>query len=242
MTGIYQVNRFLWGSLDWLFPPVCAGCKRVGYRWCPACQQDIRYVPEPICEICGLPIQKAGLCLSCSRSRPPYQALRSWSVFEGPIRQAIHSLKYRRNMALGDALAFHLARYVSRLDWPVDMIAAVPSGKHRLAERGYNQVALVARPMGFILKIRYIPTILRRARETPSQVGLSHEQRESNVAGAFQASPTLVSGKTILVVDDVATSGATLTACADALVKAGAKAVYGFTLARALPRHGLQIV
>jgi competence protein ComFC len=142
----------------------------------------------------------------------------------------------------GDALACHLAQSVSMLDWPVDLITAVPAGKHRLAERGYNQVALVAKPMASILKKRYMPKILSRARETRSQVGLSHEQLESNVAGAFQAAPLLVTGKTILVVDDVATSGATLAACADALVKAGAKAVYAFTLARALPRHGLQIV
>ncbi len=111
-----------------------------------------------------------------------------------------------------------------------------------MSERGYNQVALVAKPLASLLNKHYSSKILVRARETRTQVGLTPDQRKQNVAGAFRAEGLLASEKNVLVVDDVATSGATLASCAEALRIAGAKEVYALTLARALPHHGLQIV
>ncbi len=168
--------------------------------------------------------------------------MRSWGVFEGPIRQALHKLKYRRNVALGDALAQHLAEYVATLGWPVDLVIPVPLGKERMKERGYNQVGLVAMPLAAINAWRYTPRALARSRETRSQVGLTAAERKENVSGAFRAEAALVSGTTVLLMDDVATTGATLSACASALLEAGARSVYALTLARALPHHGLKIV
>ncbi len=214
----------------------------MGYRWCPECQDSIHQVPEPICKVCGAPIPSKGVCFSCRQAAPAYTALRSWAVFEGPIREALHSIKYRRNIALGDVLATQLAEFVSSLNWPVELITAVPSGRQRLAERGYNQVALVARPLAHSLKRPYESKILHRIRQTRSQVGLDREQRKANVAGAFQAESKWVSGRNILLLDDLTTTGATLSACAEALKAGGAQTIYALTLARALPRHGLQIV
>ena len=168
--------------------------------------------------------------------------MRSWVVFEGPIRLALHTLKYRRNVALGDALAQYLSEYVSKLGWRADLVAPVPLGRQRMKERGYNQVGLVAMPLAVIQGWHYLPQILVRVRETRSQVGLSAAERKENISGAFRANPDLVCGKTILLVDDVATTGATLISCADALLEAGAQTVYALTLARALPHHGLQVV
>jgi ComF family protein len=168
--------------------------------------------------------------------------MRSWLVFEGPIRHALHNLKYRRNMALGDALARPLAEYVRTLSWPVDLVVPVPLGKLRTKERGYNQIGLVAMPLAAVNQWRYTPRALARSRETRSQVGLTITERKLNVSGAFRAEAALVSGATVLLVDDVATTGATLSACAAALLDAGAKSVYALTLARALPHHGLNIV
>jgi predicted amidophosphoribosyltransferase len=101
---------------------------------------------------------------------------------------------------------------------------------------------LVARPLAALQGWRYSPRSIARVRETRSQVGLSAAERRENVTDAFSADAAQVTGKNILVMDDVATTGATLASCADALLKAGARTVYALTLARALPHHGLQIV
>jgi ComF family protein len=163
-------------------------------------------------------------------------------VFEGPIRHAIHNLKYRRNAALGDALAPHLAGYARKLGWQVDLVVPIPLGRQRMKERGYNQVGLIARPLASIQGWCYSPRVLIRTRETRSQVGLSPLERKKNIAGAFHAEPVLATGKAILLVDDVVTTGATISACSAALINAGAQSIYALTLARALPHHGFQIV
>jgi ComF family protein len=240
--GTYRLYELLWGGLDWLYPPVCGGCGRVGARWCAECQRQVTPVPDPICDICGLPVACEGLCEGCRLCLPPFAALRSWVVFEGPVRSALHRLKYRRNVALGDALARPMADFCRLLDWPVEVVVPVPLGKRRLQERGYNQVGLIAMPLAALNRWRYAPRALCRVRETKSQVGLSAVERRENMQGAFRADPRPVGGRVILLLDDVATTSATLSACAEALLSAGAKAVFALTLARALPRHGLQNV
>jgi ComF family protein len=199
-------------------------------------------VPEPVCQTCGLPLSRPGQCRNCKESVPPYKMLRSWLVFEGPIRHALHKIKYRRNVALGDALAQNLAGFVGSLGWPVDMVVPVPLGKARMKERGYNQVGLVARPLAAANHWRYVPRAVKRYRETRTQVGLTFAERKENVSGAFQGDAAKVSGATILLMDDVATTGATLAACTTALLDAGARSIYALTLARALPHHGLKSV
>jgi ComF family protein len=145
-------------------------------------------------------------------------------------------------VGLGDALAAQLTGYVVSLGWPLDVIVPVPLGGKRLRERGYNQTALIARPLALALGLDYRPVALRRTRETSSQVGLSALERRENVRDAFWADAKLVRGKTILVLDDVATTGSTLSSCAEALFSAGAKDVFALTVARALARHGLNQV
>ena len=242
MVLTYRLTQWFWVFLDWLFPPICGGCRRSGFRWCPDCQQQVKPVPEPVCQVCGLPLSRPGLCAACIDSHPPYEAKRSWVVFEGPIRLALHSLKYHRNLALGDVLARHLAEYVRSLGWRADLVVPVLLGRQRMKERGYNQAALLALPLSISQAWHYSARAVFRVRETRSQVGLSATERRENLFEAFRADPVRVSGKVILLVDDIATTGATMAACSDALVKAGAKAVYALTLARALPHHGLQIV
>jgi competence protein ComFC len=163
-------------------------------------------------------------------------------LFEGPIRNTIHSLKYRRNMALGDVLAGPLAAYARKLGWQVDLVVPVPLGKQRMKERGYNQAALLAMPVAYMQEWRYVPGSIFRIRETRSQVGLSAVERKENIADAFQADPAKVSGMAVLLIDDVTTTGATVAACSEALREAGATTIHALTLARALPHHGLQIV
>jgi len=134
---------------------------------------------------------------------------------------------------LGEALASELIDLLESLNWKVEMVIPVPLGKHRHNERGYNQAATLALPLAYAKGLAYKPSALERRQETASQVNLTKEQRAKNVQGAFWADATLVAGKNILVVDDVTTTGATMDACAQALINAGAICVYGITLARA---------
>jgi competence protein ComFC len=185
------------------------------------------------CPICGQPGQPGKVCRSCRKDPPPFQALRSFGMFQGPLREAIHILKYQKEIGIGEALSAHLINFVIAQGWSIDMVTAVPLSHKRLHERGYNQAALLARPLAYFLEVPYQSNAVERIRDTVSQVGLNAAERRTNVTGAFQSRPTMVEGKTILVIDDVTTTGATLQACAAALQAAGSTKVYGLTLARA---------
>lgn len=236
----YLMYRLLWSGLDLLFPPVCGGCGKSGSRWCDTCQKNLPKLSEPICEVCGIPLDAAGLCPDCQRVRPRFNALRSWSAFDAPVRNALHRLKYRQDVGLGDALASHLSEYVVGLNWPIDLVVPVPLGHKRMQERGYNQVGLIARPLALSMQIAYVPQALSRVRETRTQVGLTKRERHDNVRGAFRAEGKRVKDRTVLLMDDVATTGSTLSSCAEAFYAAGARDVFALTVSRALTRHGLQ--
>jgi ComF family protein len=168
--------------------------------------------------------------------------MRSWAVFDLPIQNGLHTIKYRGNTSLGEALAIQMVDFVRSLAWEVDLVIPVPLGKKRLQQRGYNQVALVAEPLAYHLDWTYRPQALRKARETRSQVGLNHSQRHENVQDAYQADPGAVKQSSILLMDDVATTGSTIAACTAALKSAGAREVYAITVARALSHHDLNRV
>jgi ComF family protein len=120
----------------------------------------------------------------------------------------------------------------SKLAWKVDLIVPLPISKGHLLQRGFNQTDLFAYPLSLSLGIPYQNKALKRIRETRSQVGLNAKERSENVSGAFKAETSHVMGKVVLVLDDVATTGSSISACANALKDAGAKRVYGLTLAR----------
>ncbi len=196
------------------------------------------YIVEPFCRICGIPIAaSAAVCEKCLQNPPAYRMMRSWAVFDSPVQNALHTMKYRRNLGMGDILARQMADFVRSLQWKVDMLIPMPLSKKRLKERGYNQVALVARPLAYELGVPYLPNGLQKIRETRSQVGLNASQRRENVSKAYQAKAEIVKRKSILLMDDVATTGSTIQAGTEALLSAGAGEVYALTVARALPHH-----
>ncbi len=235
----YLLYRSIWTGLDLLYPPVCGGCGKTGSRWCLECQQRVQVLKGTLCEVCGLPQNKTGVCDTCRVDRPRFHSLRAWAVFEDPVRKALHKLKYRRDLALGDALASHMTSFVRELNWNADVIVPIPLGKQRYKERGYNQVAMIAKPLALALGMEFAPKALSRRKETRSQVGLTKEERRENVHEAFQAAGG-VNGKNVIVLDDVSTTGSTLSSSADALFRSGAKNVFALTVARALPHHGLR--
>lgn len=224
-----------------LFPPNCGGCGKPGSRWCQDCQKSVKALDGIVCEICGLPQDKSGVCRVCLASRPRFISLRAWGVFEGSLQAALHKLKYRRDLSMGEALAAGMMPFVQDLNWQVDLVVPVPLGKQRIRERGYNQVAMIAKPLAMGLGLQYSEKALLRRKETRTQVGLSREERHKNVHEAFQAD-TGVNGRSVLIMDDVSTTGSTLSSGADALYTAGAKSVYALTVARALAHHDLKRV
>lgn len=227
-----------WKLLDVLFPPSCAGCGSWGERYCPACFKNTKLIADPICQICGEPLPHPGeiICARCRSQQVAFTAIRSWAIFSEPLQTAIHKLKYRQDRGLGIVLAQPLIDLLRKYHWKIDLIIPVPLDTVRRKERGYNQAALLARPISWQTGIPYSIQTLFRERITKQQVGLSLSERAENMAGAFRADRLWAAGKKILVIDDVITTGSTINACAGALIKAGASQVYGMTLARS--RHG----
>jgi ComF family protein len=198
----------------------------------------VKILDGTVCEVCGLPLDKAGVCKTCRENKPRFHSLRAWAEFDDPLQSALHKLKYRRDFSMGDAIAEGMMPFVGNLNWKVDLVVPIPLGKRRMKERGYNQVAMIAIPLAIGLGLKYSPRALSRRKETRSQVGLSREERRQNVCDAFQADAG-VRGKTILIMDDVSTTGSTLSFGAEALYASGAREVYALTVARAFPHHDL---
>jgi competence protein ComFC len=219
--------------LDLIFPPECPGCKTIGSRWCAECRDSIQILPEPVCQICGEPGISPSICGDCLDYPPAFDSLRSATLFEGKIREALHRLKYNRDIGLGEVLASHLVTEYQKQEWYVDVVVSVPLSQKRLRMRGYNQAEVLARPFAGLIHKPYSNQIIKRVVDTRSQIDLSAEERRKNVSGAFYANIMHIDQKSVIIIDDVSTTGSTISECALALKQAGAKKVYALTLARA---------
>lgn len=220
--------------LDWLFPPTCAGCGRWGERFCPDCFSKVELLSTDLCPKCSQPSPQGQVCQSCQVDPPPWQTCRAWAAYRGPLRVAVHRLKFKNDLGLSEFLGQHLVQLIQQQAWPVDCIIPVPLNPRRRRARGYNQSAFLAYAIALQTGLSYLPGALLRIKDTRSQVGLSAEERHLNLQAAFNAKVDLVSGRTVLLLDDVMTTGATLRNATSALLQGGASQVYALTLARAL--------
>ena len=199
--------------------------------WCPECNRTLQRLSGHLCPQCGLPLRSRSICLACSRHSLPLK-VRSYAVYEGPLTKALLQLKYSPNRLLAFHMSQWLVELLSRESWQVDLVVPVPLGKNRLRQRGYNQAGLIASELARSKHLPFSDRALWRVRETLSQVGLDTLARMKNVQGAFSADSTLVEGKRVVVVDDLYTTGATLSSCAEALLQGGAIEVFGLTVGR----------
>ena len=230
----FRIYHLAWQAADWLFPPDCAGCGKFGYRWCNACEEEIRAIHPPFCQICNQEVQKAGICGNCRSEQPAFTMLRSLGSYCGSLRSAVLKIKYKHDVGVCEIFAFKLLNLVESNKWSIDKVVAVPLNQQHLKSRGYNQAELLAKPLSWLLNTPLANDAVTRTKQTLSQVGLSADQRKLNVENAFMADPAIVSGNNILLVDDIATTCSTLNECSKALIFAGAKNVFAVTLARAI--------
>ena len=220
-------------ALDFVFPKSCLGCGREGDFICCTCLRSLPRVVPPVCPKCGRTQVNGVICPACVRWNTDLDGIRSPFRFEGVIRQAIHELKYRNLRSLAGRLAIFLAEYLTADPVEYDVIVPVPLHPRRLRERGYNQSALLARELARLTGGNVMEdSVIRRQPTRPQARTLSVQERRLNVAGAFECHGRGLADLRVLLIDDVATSAATLDACATALKQGGAVSVRGMTLAR----------
>lgn len=212
----------LWArAVALVFPARCVLCDRIDTPLCAVCQLRLDAAISPV----------------RVHTAPPLNHVIASGLHDGELRRVVHAIKFKsdRYAAAGLAvyLAGRLANVLERTTWKIDTVISVPLHKDRQYERGYNQSQLIALALAQRGAFRFSPQLLIRHRATRPQVGLSRANRLINVENAFRADPTLAAGRAVLLVDDVCTTGATLAACATALLEAGASRVYAVTVTAA---------
>lgn len=220
-------------ALDFIFPKWCVGCGTRGEFICTKCILHLPRIYGPLCPQCGRPQTSDVLCPGCVSRSTAIDGIRAPFRFEGTIRNAVYDLKYRNIRALAKPLSGLLHDYLVAQSIPADVLVPVPLHSKRLKERGYNQSALLARGLGKLTRLPVMNDYLVRAKHTSPQAKTSSVgERLKNVAGAFACNGTAFRGLSVLLIDDVATSGATMNAAATALKSGGAATVWGLALAR----------
>jgi len=228
------VYRFFWQSVDWIYPPRCVGCGQPDSIWCEACRKSVQEITSSFCPKCGYPRNEAEICRGCDRYCPQFTSVRSWSVYEKSVKEAIHALKYQNNLSVGSIFCESLVAVILREGWKPDAIVPIPLSKVRMKERGYNQAAILAYPVSLRLGVPMFQNLIQRTKTTESQVHLNHYERMANLQNAFSARYTHHKFRKVLIVDDVITTGSTINDCARAILESGAEEVYGISVARAV--------
>jgi ComF family protein len=235
--------RLLRGALDLLFPPLCVACRAHVAdpgSLCPECWRQISFIEGPACSACGLPfdLDPGGetVCAACHAKPPRFDHARSVMRYDDASKRLVLSLKWADRLDLSPAFSRWMERTGRPLLEEADLIVPVPLHRFRLWRRRYNQAAVIAKDLARTAGKPYEPTLLQRLRATPSQGKMpSAKARRRNMLGAFAVPKPRraeVKGRTVLLVDDVLTTGATLDACARSLKRAGATRVLALTLAR----------
>lgn len=228
-----QLAKLKGAALDILFPPYCVGCGKEGAFICLACRRALPRITPPVCPKCGRPQPSGILCPDCVDWQAAIDGIRSPFRFEGAMREAIHQLKYQNLRALAAPLAEMLQEYLNASPLDVDVLAPVPLHRKRLRERGYNQASLLAQELGKLIDIAVKDDVLVRQRHTLPQARTANAaERKLNIADSFTCRDNRLKGRKVLLLDDVATSGATLDACAAVLKANGAASVWGLVMAR----------
>ena len=233
---------------DALLPPHCLACGTVLTReaaiaglLCAPCLDQAGLIAPPVCERCGLPLAEPGpLCTGCDWDPPDFRAARAALRYGAVAKRLILPFKYADRPEAAAGLASLMLKPGAALLGRADLLVPVPLHRKRLAKRGYNQAAQLARALGRDSGVPALADALRRTRATPPLEGLDQEARAEALAGAIAVRPrrrAAIAGRSVLLIDDVLTTCATASACARALLDAGATAVDVLALARVADDH-----
>ncbi len=237
--------------LNFVYPPRCAACGRrfgleAGYRVCARCLARTELLHEPLCVVCGGPLDPGAagetLCARCTEAKPAFARARSIARYRSSAEDDRRSLpalirrhKYGLDQSLDKALAEVLGPVLPYSAADLDVVVPVPLHRRRLWWRGFNQAALLASSVALMLGRPLVIGVLVRSKATAPQTSKDHDQRRRNVSRAFAVRrPDRIKEQRVLVVDDVMTTGATVDECARVLLRAGARRVDVLTLARVL--------
>jgi len=215
-----------------LLPPRCGSCSAIGSWLCGRCRDGIRRLEEPLCRRCGAEVESARSDCGCRNRLKALSRLRSAAAYEGPVELALHRFKYGGWRRLAEPLALLVAERLVVEGLAARWAVAVPLHSSRQRQRGFNQSELLATELRKRLALVRPPGELVRTRATPPQVGLDRRWRLDNVRDAFEWRGPPLDARPILLIDDVATTGATLEACAAALKAGGSGSVMGVSIAR----------
>ncbi len=238
-------GRMVGWAAQLLFPPACAGCRRLVSEpgtLCGECWPKLRFLEKPWCPVMGTPFSydmgEGFLSAEAIANPPPFERARSAVVYSGVARQMVQGLKYNDATNLAPWMARWMMRAGAELLPDAAVIVPVPLHWRRFLKRRFNQSAELARAVAQLSGKPFEPLALTRVKATRQQVGLGISAREDNLRGAFRVLPEhdiLVRGRRVLLVDDVYTTGATAVASARALKRAGAAGIDVLTFARVLP-------
>ena len=228
MVRLLLRSAALW-ALDFALPPRCAGCGAIVgevHSFCLDCWKTIDFLGNSGCETCGTPLQatEQKTCGACLARPPRIARTRAAVAYDELSRSLAIRLKYGRKVAIARTMARYMAPLVG--EGGDQVLVPVPLHRSRIWRRGFNQSALIASELARLLGIAADPVALRRIRRTPPLKGMSPLQRRKTVAGAFRVrDKQKIAGKTIILIDDVLTTGSTAEACAWTLKRAGAARV-----------------
>ena len=230
-------------ALTMLYPPRCIGCGGLvesDFGLCGSCWSEMPFIGGVVCDACGAPLPGKSdghrvECDNCIKTPRPWQNGRAALLYQGKARKLVLALKHGDRMEFAKPAAQWMARAGKPLFQSDMIVAPIPLHRWRLMKRRFNQSALLAAEIAREADLRYCPDLLVRSRAPPSQEGRSSDERFTNLADAIVVGAKysdMLIGQSVLIVDDVMTSGATLTAATEACQRTGAKQVCILTLAR----------
>jgi ComF family protein len=220
-------------AVDFALPPRCSGCGAItasAGAFCPDCWHSLDLLGPPCCDCCALPFEgeqgEGALCAGCLADPPRFDRLRAAVAYGDLAREVALKLKYGRRPAAARVMAGLMSRHVAEFDEPI--LCPVPLHRWRIWRRGYNQAALIAATLARRHKLELQQDLLKRIKATPPLKEMGPAERRRVVKGAFRIHErhrAAIAGRTVLLIDDVFTSGATVSACASVLKRAGAARV-----------------